>query len=153
MPELKPGDRAPEFTLPATDGSTISLKDFRGKTVVLYFYPKDNTPGCTIEACDFRDNLARLKKKGVVVLGCSADPVTAHRKFTDKFDLNFPLLSDEGREMLKEYGVWKMKSFLGKKFMGIERTTVVIGPDGLIRHIFRKVKVAGHVDEVLSALG
>jgi thioredoxin-dependent peroxiredoxin len=152
MAELKPGDRAPEFTLPVTEGKDVSLTDYRGKTVVLFFYPKDNTPGCTKEACDFRDNLARVKKKGVIVLGCSADSVKSHQKFTDRFELNFPLLSDEGRDVLKAYGVWKKKSFLGKKYMGIERTTVVIDPGGVVRRIFAKVKVLGHVDEVLAVL-
>jgi thioredoxin-dependent peroxiredoxin len=152
MAELSVGDIAPDFSLPTTDGSIVSLKGLRGKRVVLYFYPKDNTPGCTKEACDFRDNLARVKRKGAVIFGVSADPVASHRKFTDRFDLNFPLISDESREMLKAYGVWKQKSFLGKKFMGIERTTVIIGPDGKVEHLFPKVKVLGHADAVLEAL-
>ncbi len=153
MAELKPGDPAPDFSLPSTDGTTVSLRDYRGKRVVLYFYPKDNTPGCTKEACDFRDNLARVRKKGAVVFGVSADSLNSHRKFTDRFDLNFPLLSDEGKEMIRAYGVWKKKSFLGKSYMGIERTTVIIGPDGTIERIFPKVKVLGHAEEVLNSLG
>ncbi len=152
MAALKVGDPAPDFSLPSTDGTNVSLSRLRGKRVVLYFYPKDNTPGCTKEACDFRDNLARVKKYGALVYGVSADPVNSHAKFTDRFSLNFPLLSDESREMIKAYGVWKKKAFLGKKFMGIERTTMIIGPDGRIEHIFPKVKVIGHAGKVLEVL-
>jgi thioredoxin-dependent peroxiredoxin len=153
MAKLNAGDPAPDFSLPTTDGTVISLKSLRGKRVVLYFYPKDSTPGCTKEACDFRDNLARVKRTGALIFGVSADSVASHRKFTDRFDLNFPLISDESREMLKAYGVWKQKSFLGKKFMGIERTTIIIGADGVVEHIFPKVKVLGHAQAVLEALG
>jgi peroxiredoxin Q/BCP len=153
MAKLNAGDPAPDFSLPTTDGTVISLKSLRGKRVVLYFYPKDSTPGCTKEACDFRDNLARVKRTGTLIFGVSADSVASHRKFTDRFDLNFPLISDESREMLKAYGVWKQKSFLGKKFMGIERTTIIIGADGVVEHIFPKVKVLGHAQAVLEALG
>jgi peroxiredoxin Q/BCP len=149
---LKVGDIAPEFTLLSNEGKEISLKDFRGKKVVLYFYPKDNTPGCTVEACSFRDNLARVKRKGAIVLGISADSVKSHQKFTEKYDLTFPLLSDEDKDVLKSYGVWKQKSFMGKKFMGIERTTFVIDEHGRIAHIFTKVKVNGHVEEVMKQL-
>lgn len=148
---LKEGDKAPAFSLPSDEGM-VSLKDFKGKSVVLYFYPKDLTPGCTVEACDFRDNMARVKRKGAVVLGVSRDPVKKHSSFTEKHGLNFPLLSDEDGEVCNAYGVWKQKSLYGKKFMGIERTTFVIGPDGKITKIFPKVKVAGHVDAVLEAL-
>lgn len=149
---LKVGDTAPEFTLPTASGKGISLRDFRGKKVVLYFYPKDNTPGCTKEACDFRDNLARVKNKGAIVLGISADSVKSHQKFVERFDLSFPLLSDEDKKVVKAYGVWKQKMFMGKKFMGIERTTFIIDEEGAIAHIFPKVKVLGHVDEVLKQL-
>ena len=149
---LKVGDKAPDFTLSSTDGTEMSLKDFREKKVVLYFYPKDDTSGCTKEACSFRDNLARVKKKGAVILGVSADPVTSHQKFTDKYDLTFPLLSDESKEMINSYGVWQKKSFMGKKYMGIVRTTFVIDEKGKIAHIFEKVKVEGHTDEVLEKL-
>jgi peroxiredoxin Q/BCP len=148
----KVGDRAPAFSLPTGDGKTVSLKDFKGKKVVLYFYPKDNTSGCTKEACSFRDNMAILKRKGAMVLGVSADSVDSHRKFADKFDLPFPLLSDEKKEMLKTYGVWKEKSMYGKKYYGIERTTYVIDEKGTITHIFPKVKVDGHTEEILSVL-
>ncbi len=149
---LKAGDKAPDFTLPSTDGTEMSLKDFRGKKVVLYFYPKDDTSGCTKEACSFRDNLARVKKKGAVILGVSADAVKSHGKFTDKYELNFPLLSDESKEMINAYGVWQEKSFMGRTYMGIVRTTFIIDEKGKIAHIFEKVKVEGHTDEVLQKL-
>ena len=152
MAELKVGDKAPQFTLPSGDGKNLSLKDFRGKKVVLYFYPKDDTPGCTSEACSFRDNLGRVKRKGAVVLGISADSVDSHKKFIKKYDLPFPLLSDESKEILKAYDVWKQKSFMGRKFMGIERTTFIIDEEGNILRIFSKVKVEGHTDDVLDAL-
>jgi peroxiredoxin Q/BCP len=149
---LHPGDKAPDFELPDDTGRVVSLGDFRGKKVVLYFYPKDSTPGCTIEACDFRDNLARLGEKGAVVLGLSADTVESHRRFKEKQGLNFPLLSDPERRALEAYGVWKEKSLYGRKFMGIERTTVLIDERGRVEKVFPKVKVQGHADEVLSSL-
>jgi len=152
MAELKVGDKAPQFTLPSGDGKNVSLKEFRGKKVVLYFYPKDDTPGCTSEACSFRDNLGRVKRKGAVVLGISADSVESHKKFIKKYDLPFPLLSDESKEILKAYDVWKQKSFMGRKFMGIERMTFIIDEEGNILRIFSKVKVEGHTDDVLDAL-
>jgi peroxiredoxin Q/BCP len=152
MSELKAGDRAPDFLLPSTDGGTVSLKDLRGKKVVLYFYPKDDTPGCTKEACSFRDNIARVKKKGALLFGVSADSLSSHEKFREKYGLPFPLLSDEEKEVVKAYGVWRMKQFMGRKYMGIERTTVLIDEKGTIAHIFRKVKVDGHTDEVLALL-
>ncbi|MBI5022302.1 MAG: thioredoxin-dependent thiol peroxidase [Ignavibacteriales bacterium] len=152
MAHLKINDKAPLFTLPATSGKEISLSDLKGKKVILYFYPKDDTPGCTKEACAFRDNFARVKKKGAVVLGISKDSLASHNKFKEKYDLTFPLLSDEKLEVLKSYGVWKMKSMMGRKYMGIERTTVIIDEDGKIIHIFPKVKVDGHVEEVLKVI-
>lgn len=152
MASLKISDKAPSFTLLSTDGKEISLDDFKGKKIVLYFYPKDDTPGCTKEACSFRDNLVRVKKKGAVVFGISADAVRAHQKFTEKYDLNFPLLSAETKEVINAYGVWKKKSFMGKSYMGIERTTFIIDEQGKIIHIFPKVKVDGHVDEILKVL-
>jgi thioredoxin-dependent peroxiredoxin len=152
MAALSVGAAAPDFSLPTGDGKTISLADLKGKTVVLYFYPKDNTSGCTREACDFRDSLSAIKKKGAVVLGVSPDSPASHEKFAAKFDLTFPLVSDEKKQLVKKYGVWKEKSMYGKKYMGIERTTFVIGPDGKITHIFPKVKVDGHVGEVLEAI-
>ena len=149
---LKEGDKAPSFSLASDSGETISLKDFKGKTVVLYFYPKDMTPGCTQEACDFRDSQGKYKKAKAVTLGVSKDSVERHVKFRDKYDLNFPLLSDEDGKVCEAYGVWKEKSLYGKKFMGIERTTFIIGPNGKIEKIFSKVKVKGHSEEVLDAI-
>jgi peroxiredoxin Q/BCP len=149
---IKPGDKAPMFSLPAGDGTTVSLKDFKGKKVVLYFYPKDDTSGCTKEACSFQENLAVLKKKGAILLGLSADSVASHERFAEKYDLSFPLLSDEQKEVIKAYGVWKEKSLYGRKYMGIERTTVVIDEQGRIAHIFPKVKVEGHTKEILDVL-
>ena len=152
MAALRVGDKAPDFSLPSTDGTEISLKALRGKKVVLYFYPKDDTPGCTKESCSFRDNLTRIKKKGAELFGVSADSVTSHKKFTEKYDLTFPLLSDEDRKVIKAYGVWKEKSFHGKKYMGIVRSTFIIDEQGKIAHIFFNVKVDGHTDEVLEHL-
>ena len=143
---------APDLELPATGGKRFKLSALLGQTVVLYFYPKDNTPGCTKEACAFNDNLKVLEKKGAVVIGVSADSVASHRKFADTYTLAFPLLADEKKEMIKKYGVWKEKSLYGKKYMGIERTTFIIDEKGVIAKIFPKVKVEGHVDEVLAEL-
>lgn len=150
--ELKEGDKAPSFKLNDQDGNAVSLPDFKGQTVVLYFYPKDMTPGCTQEACDFRDNFARLKKGKTVVLGVSKDSEALHKKFIAKYELNFPLLADIGGDACEAYGVWKEKSMYGKKYMGIERTTFIIGPDQKIKKIYPKVKVKGHVDEILNDL-
>jgi peroxiredoxin Q/BCP len=149
---LKVGSKAPSFTLQTDEGKTVSLKDFAGKKVVLYFYPKDDTPGCTKEACSFSENANALKKAGAVVLGVSADSVNSHQKFKNKYSLNFPLLSDPDREMIKNYDVWKEKNMYGKKTMGIERTTFIIDEEGKIAHIFPKVKVDGHTEEVLEKL-
>jgi peroxiredoxin Q/BCP len=149
---LKIGQKAPDFKLVSGDGKTISLKDFAGKKIVLYFYPKDNTSGCTKEACSFEDNLKKIKGKGAVVIGISADSIDSHEKFAEKYGLSFPLLSDEKKEVLKSFGVWKEKSMYGKKYFGIERTTVIIDEKGIVRQIFNKVKVDGHTDEVLSVL-
>ncbi|MDB5491481.1 MAG: Thiol peroxidase, Bcp-type [Micavibrio sp.] len=152
MPELKEGSKAPDFTLPASGGETISLKDFKGKKVVLYFYPKDDTPGCTTQACTFNDNLPKFKKMKAVILGVSKDSVKKHDKFAEKFGLTFPLLSDEVGTMLEKYGVWVEKSMYGKKYMGIDRSTFLINEDGKIGKIWRKVKVPGHVEEVMEAV-
>jgi len=146
------GKKAPAFTLLDDSGKKVSLSSFKGKKVVLYFYPKDNTPGCTQEACDFRDNFARVQAVGAAVLGVSADSVDRHRKFKQKYDLPFPLLSDESHEVLEKYGVWKEKKLYGKTFMGIERSTVIIDGKGKVTHFFPKVKVKGHVEQVLEAL-
>ena len=152
MAELKEGSKAPDFSLPSTEGNEISLKDLKGKTVVLYFYPKDDTPGCTQEACDFRDSYKKFQKEDVVLLGVSPDPVKKHDKFREKYKLPFPLLSDESKAMLQKYGVWKEKSMYGRKYMGVERTTVVINEEGKIKKLFPKVKVTGHFEEVLKAV-
>jgi len=152
MPALKVGDKAPDFSLPDQSGKLRSLKDFKGKKLVLYFYPRDNTSGCTKEACGFQDNLTRLGREGVEVVGVSADSVQSHEKFADKYDLRFPLLSDENKEAIKAYNVWKKKKMAGKEYMGIERTTYIIDEKGKIAHIFPKVKVNGHVDEVTQVL-
>jgi peroxiredoxin Q/BCP len=152
MAELLPGAKAPDFSLSAHDGTRYSLRDLKGKKIVLYFYPKDDTSGCTKEACSFRDNLASIKKKGAIVVGVSPDPVPSHGKFVKKYDLNFPLLSDESKKMLSDYGVWQEKSMYGRKYMGVVRTTFIINEKGKITHIFPKVKVDGHTEEVLKAL-
>ncbi len=145
------GDVAPDFTLPGDGGSTIALSALRGKQVVLYFYPKDDTSGCTLEAKDFNDSRALFAKAGAQVIGVSADSVASHDKFKKKYGLEFPLISDEGKAMLEAYGVWVEKSMYGKKYMGIERSTFLIGTDGKIRAAWSKVKVPGHVAEVLKA--
>ncbi|HLF13296.1 MAG TPA: thioredoxin-dependent thiol peroxidase [Bacteroidota bacterium] len=150
MPEE--GAEAPDFSLPDGSGKTVSLKDFKGKKAVIYFYPKDDTPGCTTEACDFRDNLARIRKTGAEVVGVSADPVKSHAKFAGKYGLPFPLLSDEEGAMLKAYGVWQKKSFMGRTYMGIVRSTFILDEQGVIVKVFPTVKVPGHVDEVLEVL-
>ncbi len=150
--ELAIGDKAPELGIPDQDGKKVSLKDLKGRQVVLYFYPKDDTPGCTKEACDFRDAVSSIKKTGAVVLGVSLDGQTSHQKFIKKHGLPFPLLSDEDKTVAKAYGVYKEKNMYGKKYWGIERSTFVLNPDGTVKRIFRKVKVDGHVDEVLDAL-
>ena len=149
---LNIGDPAPEFTAAADDGSTIRLKDFRGKQVVLYFYPKDDTPGCTKEACAFRDGIDALTDKGAVVLGVSIDSVASHQRFKDKYRLNFPLVSDADRALVEAYGVWKKRSLYGRTFLGIERTTFLIDREGRIAKIFPRVKVDQHAEDVLAAL-
>ena len=149
---LKEGAKAPSFKLPSSTGESIDLADYAGKTIVLYFYPRADTPGCTKEACGFRDAIAGYKKLGVPVFGISPDPVKDVTKFAEKFDLNFPLLADEDHAVTEKYGVWQEKSMYGKKYMGAARTTFIIGPDGKIRHVFEKVKPEGHDQEVLEYL-
>lgn len=150
--KLQEGDKAPPFTSATNGGGEVSLSDFKGKHVVLYFYPKDDTPGCTKEACAFRDEFAAFKKKGAVVLGISTDPVKSHDKFVEKFKLPFTLLADEDRRIVQAYGVWGEKSFMGRKYMGTNRVTFLIGPDGIIRRIWPKVKPEEHALEVLAAI-
>jgi thioredoxin-dependent peroxiredoxin len=149
---LEVGDDAPTFRLPSDTGETVSLGDFSGQTIILYFYPKDMTPGCTQQACDFRDAAARWKRKKAVVLGVSRDSVERHQKFRDKYDLNFPLLCDADGKVCEAYGVWQEKSLYGKKFMGIVRTTFVIDGKGKIAAIHPKVKVGGHVEGIVASL-
>jgi peroxiredoxin Q/BCP len=149
---LQVGQQAPDFRLPADDGRIISLSDFRGKKVVLYFYPKDDTPGCTKEACSFRDGLAAIEQRNTVVLGISVDSIDSHEVFHEKFGLNFPLLSDELKETVEAYGVWTEKSFQGRTWMATDRTTFIIDEEGKIARVFPKVQVDGHFEEVLAAL-
>lgn len=150
--KLMEGDPAPDFSATASGGGNVSLADFKGKNVILYFYPRDDTPGCTKEACAFRDHFAEFEKKGAVVLGVSVDPVKAHDKFVKKFKLPFTLLADEDRKIVEAYGVWGQKSFLGKKYMGTHRVTFLIGADGRIKKIWPKLKPEEHAEEVLVAL-
>lgn len=146
------GDPAPDFTLPADDGATVRLSDLRGRRVVLYFYPKDDTSGCTTQACELRDDLPRFREANAVVLGVSPDPVASHVKFKKKYDLNFPLLADEDHAVAEAYGVWKEKSMYGRKYMGIERSTFVIDTEGRIEQAWRKVKPRGHSELVQAHL-
>ncbi|MCZ6801622.1 MAG: thioredoxin-dependent thiol peroxidase [Nitrospirae bacterium] len=150
--ELKEGQMAPAVALMDGQGKKVTLGDFRGKRVVLFFYPKDDTPGCTKEACSFRDGLSAIRKSGAVVFGVSPDSVESHKKFANKFGLNFPLLSDVDKKVVEAYGVWKEKSLYGRKYMGVERTTFIINELGKIGKIFPKVKVDQHYEEVLEAL-
>lgn len=150
--KLQVGDLAPAFTAMTNGGGKISLADFQGKNVILYFYPKDNTSGCTKEACAFRDHFAEFKKRGAVVLGVSTDSAKSHDKFVEKFHLPFTLLADDDKKIVTAYGVWGEKSFMGRKYMGTYRVTFLIGPDGRIKKIWPKVKPEEHVDEVLAVL-
>mgnify|MGYP001814396731 CR=1 FL=1 len=149
---IEAGSPAPDFTLPGDDGSDISLSSYRGKKVVLYFYPKDDTPGCTTQACDLRDNYEAMQARGVVVLGVSPDGPASHKKFREKYSLNFPLLSDEDHQVAETYGVWKEKSMYGKKYWGIERSTFLIDEEGRIEEAWRKVRPKGHAERVSEAL-
>jgi peroxiredoxin Q/BCP len=149
---LAEGDKAPAFTLQSAGGTEVSLADFRGRTLVVYFYPKADTPGCTQEAIDFSRLAKAFEKTGTVVLGVSADPVRALGRFRDKHDLKVPLLSDERHAMLEAYDVWGEKKMYGRTFMGVKRTTVLIGPDGRIVRQWKNVKVPGHAEEILAAV-
>ena len=150
--KLKEGDIAPGFSAATSGGGRVSLADFKGKNVVLYFYPKDDTPGCTKEACAFRDHFAEFQKRGAVVLGVSTDPVKSHDGFAKRFKLPFTLLADEDKTIVAAYGVWGEKSFMGRKYLGTHRVTFLIGPDGRIKKIWRQVKPEEHAAEVLAAL-
>lgn len=149
---LSVGDPAPDFSLPDATGKTYSLADLKGQRVVLYFYPRDNTPGCTKEACGFRDRYTDYQGKEAVVLGVSTDDAKSHTKFIDKFSLPFPLLVDQGGEVASRFGVYGLKKFMGKEYMGITRSTFIIGPDGNLEKIYLKVKAETHADEVLADL-
>lgn len=146
------GKKAPAISLPDAEGNMRTLKEFFGKKVVLYFYPKDNTSGCIVEACDFREAFPNFSKTNAVIIGLSPDSVKSHKKFTEKFELPFILLSDEDKKVLEKYGVWKEKSMYGKKYMGVERTSVLVDEKGIIRKIYPKVKVNGHVDQISKDL-
>lgn len=151
MPKV--GNKAPKIKLPASNGKTVSLSDYEGKKdIVLYFYPKDDTPGCTVEACGFRDEIKNIKKRNAVVLGVSPDNVAKHNKFIEKFDLPFLLLSDEEKKTCQDYGVWVEKSMYGRKYMGVARSTFIIGKDLKVKKIFEKVKPKEHTQEVLDYL-
>jgi thioredoxin-dependent peroxiredoxin len=150
---VEKGDVAPDFSLPADDGSVVRLGELKGSKVILYFYPKDNTSGCTTQACELRDVLPRIDEKGALVLGVSPDPVTSHVKFKEKYQLNFPLLSDEDHAVAEAYGVWKEKSMYGRTYWGIERSTFIIDEDGVILEVWRKVKAKGHAAKVTDLLG
>ena len=150
--KLKAGDAAPKFSVATSGGGKISLADYLGQNVILYFYPRDDTPGCTKEACAFRDFFADFKKKGAVVFGVSPDSVKSHDKFVEKFKLPFTLLADEDKKIVEAYGVWGEKSFMGKKYLGVFRVTFLIGPDGKIKKIWPDVKPEEHAAEVLAAL-
>lgn len=153
MPDwIAEGAKAPDFTLTADDGTKVKLSSLKGTPVVLYFYPRDNTPGCTTEACAFRDRKAEIEKRGAKIFGVSPDNVASHVKFRDKFQLNFPLLADPDHAVAESYGAWREKNMYGKKTMGIQRSTFLIGPDGKVAKIWQRVQVDGHDEEVLAAL-
>ena len=149
---LREGDPAPAFDLPSDDGPEVCLVDLRGKKVVLFFYPKDNTSGCTTEACEFRDEIHRFEAGNAVVLGVSPDPVASHRKFRSKYELNFPLLVDHDHVVVEAYGVWKEKSMYGRTYWGVERSTFLIDEGGTIARVWRKVRPRGHAETVAEAL-
>lgn len=150
--EPKIGDKAADFTLPSTDGGNVSLRDFKGKNIILYFYPKDDTPGCTAEACSFRDNESAIQKEGAIVLGVSTDSIESHNKFRSKHSLNFPLLSDATADIAKMYGAWKEKNLYGRRAWGTARTTYWIDPDLRIRKIYKKIDTSRHAEEILNDL-
>ena len=149
---VEPGQRAPAFTLPTDNLAKVRLSDLKGQPVVLYFYPRDNTPGCTREACAFRDRQAKLKRLGAVVLGVSTDSIESHGKFRDKYELNFPLLADVDHRVAEKYGAWREKNMYGKKTMGIQRSTFLIDATGKVAKVWKRVKVDGHDEQVLDAI-
>ena len=149
---VEEGQKAPAFSLNAADGRSVKLSDFRGKAVVLYFYPKDDTPGCTREACAFRDRISEITELGATVLGVSPDDVASHEKFSQKFELNFPLLADVDHVVAEKFGAWREKNMYGRKSMGVQRSTFLIGPDGMIARVWKKVSVDGHDEQVIDAL-
>ena len=149
---IEEGQKAPDFTLPADNGTKVKLKELRGQPVVLYFYPRDDTPGCTREACAFRDRQKELTKLGAKVFGVSTDDVTSHEKFRDKYELNFSLLADTDHKVAEKYGAWREKNMYGNKSMGIQRSTFLIDADGVVRNAWKKVSVDGHDEQVLAAL-
>jgi peroxiredoxin Q/BCP len=151
LPEA--GDPAPPFEGRTQSGETVRLSDYAGRKVALYFYPKDDTPGCTIQACNLRDNYKALLDAGVAVIGVSGDDVDSHARFADKYDLPFPLLADPDHDVLDAYGVWRMRNLYGRKFMGLKRTTFLIDEDGVVKHVFKKPKVDHHTDEILEKFG
>ena len=153
MALLEVGDKAPAFRAKNQDGETVSLGEFKGKPLLLYFYPKDDTPGCTKEACSFRDGWSKFKKRGVAVVGISTDDEKSHRKFADKFSLPFPLLADPDKKIVSDYGVWGEKSLYGRKYMGTNRVTYLIDAKGRIAGVWSKVKPDGHADQILGAIG
>ncbi len=148
MPDA--GDAAPAFSGPTASGDTLSLSDFQGRWLLLYFYPKDDTPGCTKQACNLRDNLAVLEAENIAVVGVSGDDVASHERFAAKYDLPFPLLADPDRTVLEAYGVWGEKNFYGKKLVGLKRTSFLIDPEGVVRHVFKRPKTGAHAQEVLA---
>lgn len=152
MSQLQVGDKAPDFTLPTDNDGEISLSQFKGQKVVLYFYPKDDTPGCTKESCSFNENLSAFNKMNAQVIGLSKCSVKKHNKFKEKYGLQFPLASDENSDVCEKYGTWVEKSMYGRKYMGIDRSTFLIDENGKIAHIWRKVKVPGHIEDVMSVM-
>ncbi len=153
MTKLDEGDRAPAFTLPDQDGTRVSLKDFAGKQVVVYFYPADDTPGCTKEACQFNDNLRAFSRAGVAVVGVSPDDATRHTKFRSKYGLKFPLLTDADHKAMERYGAWGEKTLYGKKTVGVIRSTFLVGPDGKVQRAWYNVRADGHAEKVLAEIG
>ncbi len=150
---LQAGDKAPNFAAEAQHGAVVNLSDYNGRKVVLFFYPKDNTPGCTMQACNLRDHIPQLNAHGVEVLGVSGDSVASHKRFASKHQLPFLLIADTDKRIMQEYGVWGEKKMYGRTFLGVKRTTFLINEDGVIHHIFRRPKLSGHADEVLKAFG